>query len=329
MSEEPTEQDITQQKPNSNSSLWSPWAVLFLGVWFGALNWWRMGNKRKAMAFLLTAALINLFNEWIAQRNYFPADLQLWMVVLIVQIVVGVAFWVLLVDFVRINMREFQFSGKQPVPTHWTIIFKFLLITTVLPITINYTLYYLPAIYGYCGFPRLQKIVYQVQVINRAGLEKVFLSRNDFGCDWYWTIEDSHIEEITETTQTSFYHLVGYYRSVTHRDSSMFMTEMVYKLAEPVTKERFAQFLADGKTGYSAESAWSVMDISEYDLQQLLSEARCRNVYGEKICTIYLADESLIVRLVVRWHGDPKLNEIVKQITQTTAQRMLAYNQSP
>lgn len=331
MREEEIQQDTASQKPKSDSSFWSPWAVLFLGVWFGALNWWRMGNKRKAIAFLVAAGSLSLLDRWFDVRNAELYLFQLSVIVLGLKAGIFLAFAALVADVVRVDIREFRWSGKKPVPTHWSIMIVFFIIATVLPAILNYSLYSLPAIQGRCPFPRFQNVAYYFHIRNRVGIEKLFLNSIDFGCGWYWFGENTFTfpHDRTDVIQSRSYDLNGVYASVTEPKSSIRIMETVYQLDHPVTKELFTQFLADARTGYSAESDWLAMDISEYDLQNLLSEARCRKLYDEKNCMIYLADQSLIVRLVATWQGDVKLNDYVKQATEKTAQRLLQYSESP
>ncbi len=332
MTEEKIPQEEVPPQTRPDSSFWSPWWVFFLGAYYAALNWWRMGNKRKAIIFLSIAAFLGLLREWAGISNYITqTDFEIARISLVVITLVSVIFRLVLTELTKRDITKFQQSGKIPIPTHWTIIFKFFIAVIVPVIAINFTFYFLPRIYGLCAFPRLQDLVYQVQVANRIGPEKVLLNRNDFGCEWLWLLESTRTESTKGALQTYQYDLSGVYRdSGREGGTRMSIDQRVYLFDGPVTKEQFETFLTrdDIWPSRAVLSDWPLIDIPTDGASVELSEGHCeQEPVKVKDCAVYLVNQTMIVRLSFK--GDTGYDRYINLSIQKVAERMLQYPKSP
>ena len=148
--------EMLQQSP-PDSSFWSPWSVFFLGVYYAALNWWRMGNKRKAIIFLSIAVFLGLLREWANISNYIThTDFEIARISLVVITLISVIFHLLLTELTKRDIAKFHRSGKIPIPAHWTIIFKFFIAVVVPVIAINLGIFSKKR--GYSGKGKLGKL---------------------------------------------------------------------------------------------------------------------------------------------------------------------------
>ncbi len=210
------------------------------------------------------------------------------------------------------------------------IIFKFIFATILPTLVINYCLYFLPKDLGYCPFPRLQNLAYQVQLENQVGIEKIFINRTDFGCNWFWLKESI---EVKDTTKPTIYQYALYGRNEEIHEPlrhSVFINENIYKFDEPMTKESFNQFITSESPRHLNDSNWKEIDLPKYDRQHILSQARCSYFTERKeLCVIYLAHQSLIVQITFNWHTDSNFTQEMLQLIEKTSQRLLEYNQSP
>lgn len=319
----------TVPKPKPSASFWSPWWILLFGVYAAALNWWRMGKRRKAIIFLAIYAFWLELRAWSRIDWAMPTDIALTKVMLVILTLALVGFHCLLAELIRRDIRNFKQQGRIPVSTHWTVMFRFFIALVVPLVVLEYGLYILPKDYGYCSFPRFQELVYQDKAANRLGPEKIFLTHNDFGCGWYWWNESTETGKTAGVTQTYVYELNGTYYDSMNPKAFMHMWEYVYVFDRPVTKEQFAAFLARS-TWPPLFNDWPLVDVSTEVLSLELSEARCTDLAkGEKYCMVYLANQSLLVRLDFTGSVGPKFDQYMSMGIHKTAERLSQYGQFP
>jgi hypothetical protein len=315
---------IPKRKPDPDEiSFWSPWEIFFLGVYPAALSWWRMGNKRKAKKFLVIFAVMLLLREWLTIRNSL-VELELTPIVIVVTFLMFGMFQAVLATLVKRDAQEFRESGKTPVPTSWSIMIGFFVAVTVPVLAINYLLYFLPVALGVCPFPRLQNGIYQVQLAQRTGLEKLFLSRNDLDCNSAWLHESQNAQTISGM-ETKYYELSS---GLNIQDKPKFfdIQQNIYVFEQPITQPTFDQFVSnDPWEQIRAER--QVTDISKYNLPVALEKAYCQDFSKSKECLIFLAHQKLMIRLSLCF--DKGLDQTMVKVIQTTAQRLIEYTASP
>jgi hypothetical protein len=169
-----------------------------------------------------------------------------------------------------------------------------------------------------------------VQLTQRTGLDKLFLSRNDFGCNWDWSRESQKIENISEM-ETHHYSLVGDFGGHQDKFSFMSINQDIYRFEQQVTEQDLERLMSkdNWKIGKFDVVA---LDLSTYNLPLSFHKAYCRDfVPIGKRCILYLVHQTLIVRLefILSPSDLVGFEPYMMQATQKTAQRLLQYSEAP
>lgn len=185
-------QTETAPQVDGSRGLWSPLAIFFLGISFAALNWWRMGWKRKAIIFLGISVVVDLTQIWLRPgfpyselvvSNNFPFFLSL---------LISILFQSLLAFVASRDIRAFNLSGEQTNAVSWTIIFAFIFIIFAVNFGIVFSSDYIASSTKYCRFPRFQDLLYANDVNNRSGFRRTTVNHFDSGCLVTWGFESEY-----------------------------------------------------------------------------------------------------------------------------------------
>jgi hypothetical protein len=182
-------QTAPRNKIDGSRGFWPPLAIFFLGTPFAALNWWRMGWKRKAITFLCIFIVVNLFRVWFRPQVPYPDSESLSYFLIFLPSLISVLHNLLLAFVISYDIQVFNLSGGKTNSVNWTIVFTFLFIASTVGISGVFASDYLANSTKYCRFPRFQDLLYANGVSKRSGLRGTLMNRYDSGCLISWNLE--------------------------------------------------------------------------------------------------------------------------------------------
>jgi hypothetical protein len=331
MTEDQISPETITAENDPNSSFWPAWSIFFLGVIFAALNWWRMGNRRKATIFLGIFFGISIINEWLSLHSLTdgidPDTLnQLTALRLFLNIGAGLALAVLMAK----EIKQFQQSGRPPVPTGWTIVFRFFAIFLLVGLGIDTLLYFGPKYSGHCAFPRLTDYIYQNKIAGRSGIEKILLHRNDFQCKVDWRSEWKSTYDYQEDQYNlTHYVLVGraYFWDGQLEASTILIDQNISLYRRPLSDKDYRQF--GPKTGSYPIDALNAKDDVVIAGQNCQKQETFHSNEIRRICIVAFSAGNILVEIVMD-AGDnlPNYDVLLQMAVDAAKTRLIQYNQS-
>jgi hypothetical protein len=179
----------TAPQIDGSRAFWSPLVIFFLGTPFAALNWWRMGWKRKATIFLCISIVVNLFRIWLRPGAPYTDSPSSSYFLIFLPLLISILYQLLLVFVISHDIRVFNLSGEKTIAVNWTIIFVFIVITFVVSIGAVFGSDHLASSTKYCRLPRFQDLLYTNDLSNRSGLRHALMNHFDSGCSVAWGLE--------------------------------------------------------------------------------------------------------------------------------------------
>ncbi len=282
-----------------------------------------MGNKRKAIHFIIAALLINILLDWMdpPQRLHSHTYFDYAYLVIAFQLLVGVGFLAVMASQVSRDIEGFKKTDQTAVPVKWTMALKVFVIVVSVGILFNTLMFYVPVYYGKCPFPSFQDIVYRYDVSQRSGIEKVLLNVGDLGCvnsPGYETLKPVEQEgKIVDGRWYSF--------AAAIQDAAPFhVDERVVIYEDGITQEKFEE-LAGKVEGVDDDLLVIALpdNLSQLDHSRVI----CTKHEIARDCWIYLAHGKIFVRLLMDGENTPEFNELAFKATEVVANRLLHYQQ--
>jgi predicted membrane protein len=214
----------------SDRRFWSPVAIFFLGVPFAALNWWRMGWKRKAIVFLCISIAVRTLNLWLQPSEFLRytdviSQTQFYFFQLLLQII----FNLILSIIMFYDIQTFNAEKEKSHAVNWKVIFLFALPLALITIGIEFTADYFYKDSKYCHFPRLQDLLYENITLNQQGAKNMLTNYYalNSGCV-FWGIEsynNSLVASQNEISDSASYIFFG--RLKNNQNSSIELRQQV------------------------------------------------------------------------------------------------------
>ena len=309
-----TETPVQEQK--GDTSFWSPWAVFFLGIFFAALNWWRMGKKGKAILFLVLSYLVNMFASWTEfVGGITPTDHAISFEVSLARLILYLAFAGVLAIIMASDIKRFQKEEKSSVSVKWQMIFVFWAFLVVAYFGTWKVLDYGAKSVGECNFPRLQDVIYQNELEQRTGLATLVLGRKDFSCDWVWDIES--VEYLGENGYRLL--LVGDMKE--NNDASLSVYEQLFHYQEYTADE----FIEKAKPRYKYGGVDYVVNIEDPNARY--SNVECFRSDNRTFCNLAFGYKKVISKIELTFSdlADEQINELIRKIVSTNSTRIHEY----
>lgn len=231
-------QSETTPQNEGSRGLWSPLAIFFLGTPFAALNWWRMGWKRKAVIFLGISVVVNLSLLWLRPGmpyTDFVASSELF---ILLPLFFSIFYQLILSFIVSRDIRVFNLSGGVTNTVNWTIVFVFIVITTAISTGMVFGFDYLASFTKYCRFPRFQDLLYVNNISDRSAFRQTLMNHFDTGCIVTWGLESesnySAPNEEPKPSESLRYTLAGQQKGVSN--SFFLLYQGVELYSQPITQ---------------------------------------------------------------------------------------------
>lgn len=162
-----TEPTITLQD-NKKDSFWSPLAVFLFGTLVAVLNWWQMGNKRKAIVFVCVTICMMFFLKWIKPA---PLDWQYYgrgvvYSLYFARILIGLVFAYFIMKINWRDIEDFISAGKPVNRIGPGLVLAIWIGMALTWASLNAGAEHMGKLTSYCHFPRLLDVVYRYQVRN-------------------------------------------------------------------------------------------------------------------------------------------------------------------
>lgn len=316
------------QQTDGSRAFWSPLFVLLLGTPVAALNWWRMGWKRKAITFLCVSIVIALLQVWLRHGTpYTDKDTSGMSIFLIfLPLLVALAYNLIVALIVFYDMQAFHHSGMTPRAVNWTIIFAFVLSTTLISFAIVSSLDYFAKTTRYCHFPRFQDLRYDIEIDARSELRTTLINHYDSGCNVWWGMESESTflmqNQVPRPVNSILYTLVGRQRG--NSTSFISMHQVVELYTEPIT-----QATVDSQVEHKDDGNLS-LEIPKDANHSSLTGYTCFQTEEYKNCIITLGYEHVLTRFEISQQGisDSEFKRILSEIIQATDQRIYEYEVS-
>jgi hypothetical protein len=230
----------TEAAPQSDGSraFWSPLVIFFLGTPFAALNWWRMGWKRKAIIFLCISIVVNLFRIWLRPGAPYTDSPSSSYFLIFLPLLISILYQLLLAFVISHDIRVFNLSGEKTNAANWTIIVAFIFIISAVSVGGVLGSDYLANSTKYCRFPRFQDFLYANDISNRSGLRQMLMNHYDSGCLISWKLESessfSVQNEVPKPSDSLGYTLAG--RQKGFSNSFILIHQTVELYSQPITQ---------------------------------------------------------------------------------------------
>lgn len=228
----------TAPQIDGSRAFWSPLAIFFLGTPFAALNWWRMGWKRKAITFLGISVVVNLFRIWLRPGVPYIDSVVSSYFLIFLPLLISVLYQLFLAFVISHDIRVFNLSSEKTSAVNWTIIFAFILITSAVSIGGVFGSDYLANSTKYCRFPRFQDLLYANDLSNRSGLRHALMNHYDSGCSVSWGLESESSlliqNEEPKPSDSLLYTLAGQQKGISN--SFIVIHQVVELYSQPITQ---------------------------------------------------------------------------------------------
>lgn len=316
-----------ESTPQTDGSrgLWSPLAIFFLGTNFAALNWWRMGWKHKAIAFLGVFVIVGLFLTWVRIGPPYTDSTTLSGFLLFLPFVIFILYRLLLAFVVSRDIQTFNLSGEKTNAVNWTIVFAFALTTFAVSAGIVFGSDYLAGSTKYCRFPRLQDLLYANDVNNRSGLRQMLMNRFDSECSVAWGLENDSIwyrrNEEPKSSDSLLYVLAGRQTGVS---TSFIAAHQVVELySQPIT-----QAMVDSRVEHSGVKI--AVELPSNLSHAKLFRYNCFQDEEYQTCIIALGYERILIWFEASQSGftDSAFEQALIEIIRNVDQRVSDYEAS-
>ena len=315
-----TEPTIALQD-NKKNLFWSPLAVFLLGTPAAALNWWQMGNKRKAIVFVCVTICMMFFLKWIkpSQLDWQYYGKGVVYSLYFARVLIGLVFSFVVMKINWRDVEEFIGAGKPVTRVGSSLVLAIWLGLALIWIPINLGAEYMGRFTSYCHFPRLLDIVYRYQVSQRTDLDSILMRRSDFSCDLIWmheTYEDS--SSLSENEMIQSYRLSGVYGE----NDSFRVYQDVFFYEQPVGQKEFDEAIS---WNANAEDADLGIVLPTNQPKPDFMKIYCSHNSVTKECSVYIAHGRTLVHL--RFLGDnaPGFDEYIVSPVLLISQRILQF----
>ncbi len=314
------------QQIDGSKAFWSPIFVFLLGTPVAALNWWRMGWRRKAIAFLCVSIILSLLQIWLRHGTPYTdkATARTSTFLLFLPFLVVVAYNLILTFIMVYDIRAFRRSSMEAKAVNWIIIFLFILSTALVSFSIVLSADYFAKTTRYCHFPRFQDFRYDNEINARSELRTALMHHYDSGCNVSWGLESESEStffaqnQIPTPVNSILYTLVGRQRGVSKSFIAIYQTVELY--SEPIT-----QAMVDSQVEKRNDGNLS-FEISIDPNHASLSGYTCfQSQY--KNCIIALGYEHVLTWFKVSQQGisDSEFEQIITETIRAIDQRIYNY----
>lgn len=313
------------QQIDGNRAFWSPLFVFLLGTPVAALNWWRMGWKRKAIIFLGISVVISLLQVWLRHRTpYTDTNIsRTGTFHIILPILIAFAYNLIIVLISFYDIRAFRRSSLESKAVNWTIIFLFIFAIGFVSFGIVWSSDYLAQTTKYCHFPRFQDLRYDNEINARSGLRTTLLNHYDSGCNIRWILESESTFSLQNQKPTPVhsiaYVLIGRQRGISK--SFLSINQVVELYSESIT-----QAMVDSRVEHRNDENLS-LEIPVDSTHASLTDYICFQNETYKNCVIVLGYEHVLTRFEISWRGisDIEFELILAETIEAIDQRIYDY----
>jgi hypothetical protein len=312
------------QQMDGNKAFWSPLLIFFfLGTPFAALNWWRMGWKRKAIIFLCISVVVGLLETWLRQGRPYTDTVWANSILIILPFFVSIIYHLALAFIMFYDIRTFSLSGMASNTVNWTIVFPFILSTALISTGILFGSDYLAKTTKYCHFPRFQDLLYDHEIGSRSELRIALMNRYDTGCNIAWGMESEDSfpiqNQMPKPTNSIYYMLTGRQNGIS--TSFITMDQIVELYPNPIT-----QAMIDSQVE-KIDGVKLSLEIPFDSIHANLFRSNCFQGEVNKYCIITLGYKHVLTWFKVAQIGisDSDFEKVIAETIDNVDQRIYEY----
>ncbi len=291
---------------NKKNLFWSPLAVFLLGTPADALNWWQIGNKRKAIVFVCVTICMMFFLKWIkpSQLDWQYYGKGVVYSLYFARVLIGLVFSFVVMKINWWDIEDFISAGKLVNRIGSGLVLAIWIGMALIWTSLNAGAEYMGKFTSYCHFPRLLDVVYRYQVSQRTGLDSILMRRSDLSCDLIWR---------SETYEDPF--------NLSENDSFRVYQD-VFFYEQPVGQKEFDEAIS---WSANAEDADLGIVLPTNQPKPDFMKIYCSHNSVTKKCSVYLAHGRTLVHL--RFLGDnaPGFDEYIASPVLLISQRILQF----